>query len=73
MEIRIGIANVAREVVLESDLSNAEVNEKVAKAIADGTVLSFVDPKGREVLIPSAGIAYVEVGPEEVRRVGFAQ
>ncbi|WP_313812641.1 DUF3107 domain-containing protein [Glutamicibacter sp.] len=73
MEIRIGIANVAREVVLESELSNAEVNEQVAKAIAEGSVLSLKDPKGREVLIPAAGIAYVEVGPEEVRRVGFAQ
>ncbi|MGO2031181.1 MAG: DUF3107 family protein [Glutamicibacter ardleyensis] len=30
------------------------------------------DPKGREVLVPAAGIAYVEVGPEETRRVGFA-
>ncbi|TAP27725.1 MULTISPECIES: DUF3107 domain-containing protein [Micrococcaceae] len=73
MEIRIGIQNVAREVVLESELSNAEVNEQVAKAIADGTVLALKDPKGREVLLPSAGIAYVEIGPEEVRRVGFGQ
>ncbi|CBT76373.1 MULTISPECIES: DUF3107 domain-containing protein [Glutamicibacter] len=73
MEIRIGIQNVAREVVLDSELSNAEVNELVSKAIADGSVLALKDLKGREVLVPSAGIAYVEVGPEEVRRVGFAQ
>lgn len=72
MEIRIGIQNVAREVVLESELSNAEVNEKLAAAMADGSVLSLTDPKGREVLVPAAGIAYVEVGPEEIRRVGFA-
>ncbi|KSU67058.1 MULTISPECIES: DUF3107 domain-containing protein [Micrococcaceae] len=73
MEIRIGIQNVAREVVLESELSNSEVNDLVSKAIADGTSLALKDPKGREVLIPAAGIAYVEIGPEEVRRVGFAQ
>lgn len=73
MEIRIGIQNVAREVVLESELSNSEVNDLISKAIADGTSLALKDPKGREVLIPSAGIAYVEIGPEEVRRVGFAQ
>lgn len=72
MEIRIGIQNVAREVVLESELSNAEVNEAVSKAISEGSVLSMKDPKGREVLVPAAGIAYVEVGPEETRRVGFA-
>ncbi|MGP5121786.1 DUF3107 domain-containing protein [Glutamicibacter ardleyensis] len=72
MEIRIGIQNVAREVVLESELSNAEVNELVSKAISEGSVLSMNDPKGREVLVPAAGIAYVEVGPEETRRVGFA-
>lgn len=73
MEIRIGIQNVAREVVLESELSNSEVNDLVSKAIADGISLALKDPKGREVLIPAAGIAYVEIGPEEVRRVGFAQ
>lgn len=72
MEIRIGIQNVAREVVLESELSNAEVNELVSKAISEGAVLSMKDPKGREVLVPATGIAYVEVGPEETRRVGFA-
>ena len=73
MEIRIGIQNAPREVVLESNLGNAEVNELVSKALAEGTVLSLKDPKGREVLVPAGVIAYVEVGPEEVRRVGFAQ
>ncbi|MCW4464345.1 DUF3107 domain-containing protein [Glutamicibacter sp. MNS18] len=73
MEIRIGIQNVAREVVLESEQDNAAITELVTKALNDGGQLRLTDAKGREVIVPAAGIAYVEVGPDQVRRVGFAQ
>lgn len=73
MEIRIGIQNVAREVVLESDKDNAEISEIVAKALNDGGLLRLTDNKGRDVIVPVPGIAYVEIGPDQVRRVGFAQ
>jgi len=73
MEIRIGIQNVAREVVLESEQDNAEISEIVTKALTDGGQLRLTDIKGREVIVPVAGIAYVEVGQDQVRRVGFAQ
>lgn len=73
MEIRIGIQNVAREVVLESEQDNAVINEVVSKALDAGGQLRLTDSKGREVIVPVAGIAYVEIGPDQVRRVGFAQ
>jgi hypothetical protein len=33
--------------------------------------VSFTDVKGNTYIVPTAGIAFVEVGTEESRRVGF--
>ena len=70
MEIKIGVQNVARELVLESDATAAEIADLVDKALA-GSTLVIKDVKGRSVIVPSGAVAYVEVGEEEVRRVGF--
>ena len=71
MEIKVGIAHVNREVVLESDITPDEIGKALSKALADGGVLTLIDDKGRKVLIPAAGIAYVDLGSEHVRTVGF--
>ena len=71
VEVRIGVQNTAREVVVESSLSAAEVAAAVSKAIADGSVLTLNDEKGRQVLIPAAGISYVDIAATEVRKIGF--
>jgi hypothetical protein len=71
MEIRIGVQNVAREVVIESDASNEDVARLVSDAVTDGAMLRLKDTKGRLVLIPSAIIGYVEIGTEAARPVGF--
>ena len=71
MDVRIGIQNVAREVVIESEDSADKVAETVSKALA-GTELRLTDAKGRTVIIPSSVVGYVEIGAEEQRRVGFA-
>lgn len=71
MEIRIGVQNATREVVLESQQSAKEVEATVSAAIEGGTVLSLQDDKGRTVLVPAAAVAFVEIGAEESRRVGF--
>jgi len=34
-------------------------------------VLELSDEKGSIILIPTSSIAYVEIGAEETRRVGF--
>lgn len=73
MEIRIGIQNVAREVVVETEQDNQEITEIVNKALHEGGQLRLNDSKGREVIVPVPGIAYVEIGPDLVRKVGFAQ
>lgn len=72
MEVRIGVQQTAKEVVLNSDSTAEQVVASVSKAIASGELLTLVDSRGRTVLVPPDRIAYVEVGPESERRVGFA-
>ncbi|GAA3946124.1 DUF3107 domain-containing protein [Pseudoclavibacter caeni] len=72
MEVRIGVRHSARELSFESSQKPEEVTEAVARALAeDDGVLRLSDEKGRLYLIPAEGIAYVEVGPQETRRIGF--
>lgn len=71
MEVKIGVRDVAREVVLESELTPDAVADAVAKAVDAGTLLTLTDDKGRVVMIPGSLIGYVELGAPESRRVGF--
>lgn len=71
MEIKIGIQNVGREIVIESSSTADDVAETVAKAMNDGGQLRLTDNKGRTVLVPSNVLGYVEVGAEEPRKIGF--
>ncbi len=71
MEVKIGVRDVAREVVLESELTPEDVAKQVADAVAKGTMLALVDEKGRLVMIPGQLIGYVEVGAPSSRKVGF--
>lgn len=72
MDIRIGIANSPREISFESAETPADVEKVVADAL-DGNKSYFTlkDSKGKVFLIPTSGLAYVEVGSEERGRVGF--
>lgn len=71
MEIKIGVQQSAREIALDSPLSPDDIAQAVSTALADGGVLSLEDEKGRRIIIPADRIAYVEIGPESARRVGF--
>lgn len=72
MDIRIGIFNSPREISFESSQSAAAVEEIVAAALADQSgYLKLNDSKGSVYIVPSSGLAYVELGTEESRRVGF--
>lgn len=72
MEIRIGITNTGRELSFESNESADAVKKTVAAAIKEGTThLELADVKGIAYLVPVANLAYVEIGSEEKRSVGF--
>ncbi len=71
MEVKIGIQNIGREIVLESSQEADAVAKVVGEAIAKGTELRLTDEKGRLIIISANVLGYVEIGAEEVRRVGF--
>jgi hypothetical protein len=72
MDIRIGIRESSREISFESAQSAGEVEAAVAAALEGGAkVLKLTDNKGRRFIVPTDALAYVEIGAEEARRVGF--
>ena len=71
MEIKVGVKQVTREIVVESNQTAAEVEKAVSTALDKEQVLVLTDAHGRKVLIPSASIGYVDIGEESARRVGF--
>ena len=73
MEVKIGVSDSPRELVLQSTQTPAEVEDLVTAAFAKGgpDVLSLADDKGRRFLVQTAKISYVEIGVADTRRVGF--
>ena len=72
MEVKIGVQNASRELVLDSSESSDAVEKVVAKALSsDNGVLALSDAKGRKVLVPIGKLAYVEIGSASAGQVGF--
>lgn len=72
MDIRIGIANTAREINFETSQTAGEIQQAVAAALdAGSTYFTLKDDKGKLYIVPTANLAYVEVGSDTARRVGF--
>lgn len=72
MEVKIGVVESSRELVVSSGQTPDEVQSLVDAAL-DGksSTLVLEDDKGRRYVVPAPRIAYVEIAPSEVRRVGF--
>jgi hypothetical protein len=72
MEITIGMRQVPKEITLNVDQKADEVRDTIAAAIAGNQpLITLTDKQGRTVIVPTAALAYVEVGPSSSRRVGF--
>ncbi|WBU38150.1 DUF3107 domain-containing protein [Homoserinibacter sp. YIM 151385] len=72
MDIRIGIANSAREIAFETSQPAAEVEKTVSEALdSDAKFIKLSDDKGRVYIVPTASFTYLEVGGDQSRRVGF--
>ena len=75
MEVRIGVTYTAKE--LEVDLADDAERDQVVKHITDSLetengVLWLTDRRGRQIAVPTAKVAYVEIDPSTSdRRVGF--
>ena len=74
MDVRIGLTQTPKEleVQLDEGTDPASVRQQVETALADSTTLWFTDRRGRQIGVPSAKLAYVEIGtPQDDRRIGF--
>lgn len=72
MEVRIGIKHSPRELSFETDTSAAEIRAQLEQAFeTDAHVISLTDNKGREYVVSTKAITYLEIGAETGRKVGF--
>ncbi len=72
MEVKIGVQFGARELTIDVDEDSDAVEKAVSKALnAEDGLLSLQDSKGRRVLVPTARLAYVELGSPTGGQVGF--
>ena len=72
MEIKIGVQNSPREITLDSSASADDVAAMLSQSMKeqDG-VLQLTDTRGRTVMVPASAVAYVELGEEAHRTIGF--
>jgi hypothetical protein len=72
VDVRIGIQNSPRELGFESSQTAAEIQQAVEAALSGQSgVLKLADAKGNVFVVPAGALAYIEIGSEESRRIGF--
>lgn len=74
MDVRIGLTHNAKElqVQLDDDADPGAVRTRVDEALTNSGTLWLTDHKGRQVGVPAAKVAYVEIlSPTDARRIGF--
>ncbi|MBT5730563.1 MAG: DUF3107 domain-containing protein [Microbacteriaceae bacterium] len=73
MDIRIGIINNPRELTIQSAQTLGEIEQAITDALAtDNGTLRLEDEKGHVFVVASRNLAFVEIGQEKSRKVGFA-
>jgi len=76
LDVRIGVTYTPKEIEVElsDDTDRDQLIKTVEEAVsAESKMLWLTDRKGRSVGVPSAKLAYVEIGAgASDRRVGFA-
>jgi len=76
VDVRIGVTYTPKEIEVElgDDADRDQLRKDIEGALANGEgVLWLTDKRGRTVAVPSAKVAYVEIGsPSDERRVGFS-
>ena len=71
MEVKIGVQHAQRELVLDTDSTPENIETQLAEALAGSGVLRLTDAKGRQLIVPVAKLAYVELGHGTAGQVGF--
>jgi hypothetical protein len=72
VEVRIGIKHSPRELSFETESTADEVRALIEDAVAkESALVALADVKGRQYLVDTESIAYIELGGEGGRKVGF--
>jgi Protein of unknown function (DUF3107). len=72
VEVKIGLQNVSRELVLDTEQSSDDIEKAVGQAISGSEgLLVMADSKGRKIIVPTDKLAYVEIGSPSAGQVGF--
>lgn len=71
MEVKIGIHQAQRELVVDVSEDIETVEKLVTEAVATDGLIALTDTKGRRVLVPTARLAYIEIGGGVTGMVGF--
>jgi len=71
VEVRIAITNISSELAFECPSSVEEIRSAVTLTLSSGSPLVLSDIRGREIIVPSDKIGFVEIGEQAERRVGF--
>ena len=72
MEVKIGVQQAQRELVVEVKESAEEIEKHVSEVLSSGEgVITLTDIKGRRVVVPGTKVAYVEIGTGVAGTVGF--
>ncbi|HEY8482898.1 MAG TPA: DUF3107 domain-containing protein [Spirillospora sp.] len=72
MQVRIGVQNVPKELVVDTEQSADEVQQALADALAEQrSIFVLQDRRTGRVVVPADRVAYLEISEEEQRSVGF--
>ena len=71
VEVHIAVTEGAREIVLQMEATQEEIDRAVNAALTAGKPLELTDEKGKKVIVPADKIGFVEIGASAGRRVGF--
>lgn len=71
MEVKVGIQHINREIAVDTDETAAQIIEAYHRAVESDGLLTLTDSKGGSTLVRATTIAYLDLGKEQTRRVGF--
>ena len=71
IQVRIAVANIATDLVIETNSSITEMKAAVAAALSSGSPLTIQDSRGHEIIVAGDKIGFVDIGIATDRRVGF--
>lgn len=72
MDIRIGFADTARELVIRASGTQEELAAQINGALGNNSVLELEDEKGRKYIVRTDRVVYAEIGVSKPNTVGFA-